>query len=165
MTSQRGPKYCGTCGSILSTDRTCEACQGHFKWKDDERTSMKLVETLQQLIGCDGRITRGGFLVRVAPTFVLYILGVTALRSDVTDSTPLFIATLLLTIAAFLVYFSALIRRLHDCGWGGRLFLGSFGLAFIPVVNLVILAILFVRPGLKSNNEYGSPPVGLSVAR
>ena len=67
----------------------------------------------------------------------------------------------LVFIPAVLVFWSAVLRRMHDFGWGG----GYFALAFIPIVNWVILAMLFIRPGASGGNQHGSPPVGLSIDR
>ncbi len=55
---------------------------------------------------------------------------------------------------------SSVIRRLHDIsisGWGCVLY-------WIPLVNLLLLALLCLIPGQKIMNKYGAPPVSIDVS-
>ena len=50
---------------------------------------------------------------------------------------------------------SAGVRRLHDAGYSGFLFLVSF----IPIVGEFILLLLLIQPGSPGRNEYGDAPL------
>ena len=53
----------------------------------------------------------------------------------------------------FPLFFSLMIRRLHDIGKSGWYFL----LVFIPLVNFFIILCLFINSGDKGSNKYGKP--------
>ncbi len=110
----------------------------------------------EQLIGTSGRINRRGYLARAVLVWIVYGVGVALLG---TGSGGLIAVGLLLWVAAIPVGFCAFIRRMHDFGWGGAKIL----LAFIPLVNILVMLMLYFRPGESGDNEYGNQPVGMSI--
>lgn len=67
----------------------------------------------------------------------------------------------LLAIPATVIGIFMIIKRLHDIGWSGWLTL----LIFVPLVNYVMILLLWCVPGTKGPNEHGAqtPPNGVGV--
>jgi uncharacterized membrane protein YhaH (DUF805 family) len=61
--------------------------------------------------------------------------------------------TILLFLSTIVPSIAAAVRRLHDQDKSGWLVL----LGFIPLINLVLLVLLFLE-GTKGDNKYGSDP-------
>ena len=52
------------------------------------------------------------------------------------------------------------VRRLHDIGKSGWMYM----ISFIPVIGGIWLLILFCKPGVEGSNEFGSDPKELAEA-
>jgi uncharacterized membrane protein YhaH (DUF805 family) len=68
--------------------------------------------------------------------------------------------SLVLGLAILLVTLSIGVKRLHDLGWSGWLWL----LTLIPVLGGIFSLLLIVLPGSPATNRYGPPPPPNSTA-
>ncbi len=60
----------------------------------------------------------------------------------------------LLSIGLLVVWVGLMIRRVHDFGAGG----GWVLLMLLPLINLIFLLVLMIRPGDLHANRFGKPP-------
>ncbi len=119
------------------------------------------------LFSVHGRIGRIAFCVTwlIAMAFVIVpvvLLGLTgALDEPPDEESALSGAVSIIMLPAFVlslwVQIAAYVKRLHDFGMAGI----AAVLAFIPIVGLLIILGLMLRPGAKGRNEFGEPPSGL----
>ena len=84
------------------------------------------------------------------------------ISADTLVETVRFLNVLILTISLSVLlirsYFTSL-RRLHDIGHSGF----SILLLFLPLINIVIVFMLFFSPGDRGMNDYGNNPLGNKV--
>lgn len=59
----------------------------------------------------------------------------------------------LMILVTSITILRAEVSRFHDLGWSGWAVL----LAFVPIVNMVVLLFLGLAPGQKAANSYGEP--------
>ncbi len=103
-----------------------------------------------------GRLGRMGYIIRLILTGILYGLGVLfmALGRNGDSLNPLALIFLFLgsgvLLLAFLAWWFATVRRLHDMNLSGWWFLL---VCFLPVLMLV----LCVWPGYRGYNRFGMP--------
>ncbi len=96
----------------------------------------------------EGRLNRMSYFLRV-----LCVLPVALLGSGLCESAPAFGLPLL--IAAVSVNALQAVKRFHDLGQSGWMFL----LLLVPVVNLFVGLWLLFGPGVVGSNQYGPKPV------
>jgi len=67
-----------------------------------------------------------------------------------------FSSIVLILAALVLFYFKVMIgvKRCHDHGWSGTMYL----LSFVPLVNIYMFLMLYCVPGDKEENKYGTRP-------
>lgn len=75
-------------------------------------------------------------------------------------SNIIFVPWTIVTIYFFVASLSLHIRRLHDLGYSGWWILCSN----VPLVNLILFFILFLKKGEPNENKYGKP-IGTSKAK
>jgi uncharacterized membrane protein YhaH (DUF805 family) len=90
----------------------------------------------------------------VVGSIALAMAGTTDIR---VDGSPLHGLFLMVILVCSVVILKAAVSRLHDLGWPGW----SVGLAFIPLVDIVLFLVLFIVSGQKKSNAYGEPPMFL----
>ena len=126
------------------------------------------------MLGFDGRVNRGGFLLREIISFAL----MTPYLSQLGLAHPngfLLLAAWVLFLAGFVVHMSACARRAHDFGWSGWTCL-VFVLVFTPTlwISLWIYGwalmfpfwvMLLVRFNSGESNEHGQCPSGVEVGQ
>ena len=116
---------------------------------------------LQQYVGFSGRASRSeywfaylSFIVAVMGMFTLSIVSlfvVDALAS------LMGLLTFGVYIGGFLPLLAVSVRRLHDLGKSGWLFL----IGLIPIVGGILLFVWFVSDGDPYENEYGAVPTNI----
>jgi uncharacterized membrane protein YhaH (DUF805 family) len=105
---------------------------------------------LEFLFWCGAPIVLGSIVLSTGA----FVIG----TKDIRDVRGLFALVL---IVASLVILRAEVSRFHDLGWSGWPFL----LAFVPIVDIVVLLFLLLVPGQKTKNLYGEPPIFLQGLR
>lgn len=109
---------------------------------------------LNRLFTATGRFSRLSFFEVLAGNFVLGVMGAEFLdRGGTVLQGVLWFAILVLNVWTNLV---AVIKRWHDMDRTGWLCL----LLLIPLLNLVVLAVLFAQKGTDGQNPYGEPDPG-----
>ena len=116
---------------------------------------------LQQYVGFSGRASRSeywfaylSFIVAVMGMFTLSIVSlfvVDALAS------LMGLLTFGVYIGGFLPLLAVSVRRLHDLGKSGWLFL----IGLVPIVGGILLFVWFVSEGDPYENEYGAVPTNI----
>ncbi len=115
-----------------------------------------------KLWSAQGRIGRLRYLAYNAGAYLVlwvFIGAVMALVATASDSAgPVFMGPALIAVPLLIVFlvFSTLqlIKRCHDLGWNGWLWL----LSLVPLVNLFFFLPIVFMPGRDGSNEYGAPP-------
>ena len=106
------------------------------------------IEALKRFTDFGGRSSRPAYWYFVLFNFLIMI-GLMVVGAVVPDLALLYsIYSLVLLVPGIAVS----VRRLHDAGYSGWLFL----LAIIPVIGLVVIYFL-VQPSQPGSNEYGAP--------
>ena len=113
---------------------------------------------LQQYIGFSGRASRSeywfaylSFMVAVMGLFVLTIASVFVVEAL---AGVMFVVTMLVYLGAILPLLAVSVRRLHDLGKSGWMFL----VVLIPIVGGILLLVWFVSDGQPHDNAYGAVP-------
>ncbi|HSA83886.1 MAG TPA: DUF805 domain-containing protein [Patescibacteria group bacterium] len=101
------------------------------------------------------RLNRRNYFLGInTPYLFLLALSFTNITNSMPQGISLFIGlTLLIIITIYGI--SLNIRRLHDINKSGLWMLGLF----VPVLNIIVMIMLYFWPGTKGNNAYGKPPV------
>ena len=112
----------------------------------------------QQYVGFSGRASRSeywffnlSFIIAVIGMMVLTF--VSGLIADALVSV-MGMLTLVVYLAYFIPFFAVTIRRLHDVGKSGWMFL----IAFIPLIGGILLLVWAVTDGEPHDNAYGPVP-------
>ncbi len=123
-----------------------------------------------------GRSSRAEFwwvaLMQFAVLVVMYILvfalgGGGALAGDPGNVSPAAIIPLALMglyfLGVLIPWIALVVRRLHDIGQTGWIYLGVFIVGLIPVIGLlgtIALIVIGCIPGNRGANQYGDDPYG-----
>jgi uncharacterized membrane protein YhaH (DUF805 family) len=99
----------------------------------------------------EGRLDRRRFFQRIA---LVLILGY--LASELGQHLIGFPLGILFSLPFYLMSFSIMIRRVHDCGWPVK---WAIILWLIPLVNCIFLGVLLGKKGVQGANVYGEPPL------
>ena len=112
------------------------------------------------IIGFDGRINRSGLIVRVL-IFLMSSFVSRTLRENFDGELIMYIAWVfsLGFVFGIPMCICGLVRRFHDRGKSGWRVL----LLLIPIWGLVVAFELYFFQGDLTDNEFGTPPVGLRV--
>ena len=106
-------RSCDNCGASASQNaERCRECGSMLPNVNSD--SLGLTTWWQWFIGLDGRVNRGGFLVRETLVFVLAILA-----TAVAVSFSVFVVTWGLILVFIAIHVSSLVRRFHDRGMSG----------------------------------------------
>jgi uncharacterized membrane protein YhaH (DUF805 family) len=117
-------------------------------------------------VGLDGRINRGGFLLReiiaLISIFVLPLLAYTVLPAN-NDSIFIGIVVLIISwggiLVGIIIHVSSVVRRFHDRSKSGWMLL----LLFVPILNLIKWLELLFMGNNQTSNQYGGLPDGVNV--
>ncbi len=167
-----GANFCKKCGNKIKKMKKCPFCSE--KIQDESKKCRFCGEWLDknEILKNDKyanslKLTFFGFIKNIfngrlgrADYFILFLLIIILnfLLSEVLfpiienyDSFILFIFYFLFLFSAIIFIISAHVRRLHDinCSWW------QVVLLFIPLINIVLLVILFLRKGTVGRNKYG----------
>lgn len=120
-----------------------------------------VVETKTPMFGVDfsGRIGRAGYFTGGVIMITVLVLIMMATFKPESTSGFGFVGLYFLVMIFFGLRLTVL--RLHDCGWSGWFVF----LFFIPLVNSLLNLILLFMPGNRDDNEYGSQPASLGMAK
>jgi len=123
------------------------------KNEETEEKESCLTYLLRTCTDFNGRISWKGYLVwNIFIFIVLTIVGIIGYMITQNPNTILGI-TLILGLLLLVPNLSITVRRFHDLGKSGL----SVLFFLIPIVNWIIMFILFL-PGKKEPNNYGNPP-------
>lgn len=113
-----------------------------------------------KLWSAQGRIGRLRYLAYNAGAYFVawFFAGIVVAVAALGSAAPVYLSLALIAVPLMIVFlvFSTLqlIKRCHDLGWNGWLWL----LSLVPVVNLFFFLPVVFMPGRKSSNAYGAPP-------
>lgn len=112
----------------------------------------------QQYVGFSGRASRSEYWFFYL-SFVVAAMGMlvlTVVSAFVLDALAglMGMLTMVTYLAFFLPTLSVTVRRLHDLGKSGWMFL----VVFIPIVGGILLLVWFVSDGQPHDNAYGAVP-------
>jgi len=112
----------------------------------------------QQYVGFSGRASRSEYWFFYL-SFILVVIGMTVLTvvsAFVLDALSglMGMLTMVAYFAFILPFISVSVRRLHDLGKTGWMFL----VVFIPFVGGILLLVWFVSDGQAHDNAYGAVP-------
>jgi uncharacterized membrane protein YhaH (DUF805 family) len=148
-----GTVICPNCSSNVSTNNTsCWKCGTVMT--SDQSVIIRKANGLRSLFGFDGRLNRGGFLLREAISLVSVLVGIFTLLTPNPELIWVFIAL------HYVITVCASVRRLHDAGQSGWVAL----LYVFPGAGYALLFMLAIRPGDGIPNDHGQAPVGFEVA-
>lgn len=110
---------------------------------------------MEDIFKFSGRLRRSHFLLGVilltalsiATSFFVYV------SFEESENKAMALANLV-TIPFFILKIILFKRRFNDFNWSGW----SYLLIIIPLLNLVVIALLFFRDGTKGINKYGDDP-------
>lgn len=103
------------------------------------------------------RIRRAPFVVMLFGSFIFLILGFLLLWFVVNRFVPEWITITLMVlwfIFCLIMYFAAMVARLHDIDASGWWCL----LIFVPTVNVILMLVLIFMHGSPGENRYGPAP-------
>ena len=117
-----------------------------------------VISCFQQYVGFSGRASRSEYWFFYL-SFVVAALGMlvlTVVSAFVLDALAglMGMLTMVTYLAFFLPTLSVTVRRLHDLGKSGWMFL----VVFIPIVGGILLLVWFVSDGQPHDNAYGAVP-------
>ena len=156
--------FCSSCGSIMKrAAEICMQCGVRVRHRPDQFVQVNRALNVASppreqpndsvtnwLFGFNGRIGRQGFVMRWGLAFAVLLLYYAMVASR--PEGLLSVVSLIVLGVAFLLYVSAVIRRLHDfdkSGWWA-LFIA------VPLANLFLwIACMFGRGDSLSGNTYG----------
>ena len=155
--------------------RTCERCHASAGSGDDNcrqcgaalphRSNEFLIPSVswwKWFVGLDGRLNRGGFLLREVSALIL-LIGPMLIVLAISDGDSIGVFFSILYLAGILlgvgVHISALVRRFHDRDKSGDMML----LLFVPLLNLFIYIDLLAVQGQDHWNDYGNRPDGIGL--
>jgi uncharacterized membrane protein YhaH (DUF805 family) len=148
-----GTITCPNCGANVSVDNTsCWKCSNAMP--SGLSVTRKQANGLRSILGFDGRLNRGGFLIREAFSLIFVVAALFGLASPEPGLFWLFVAM------HYAITISASVRRLHDAGQSGWVAL----IYVFPGAGYILLFMLAIRPGDGIPNDYGQNPVGFEVA-
>lgn len=112
----------------------------------------------QQYVGFSGRASRSEywFFYLIFVVAAIGMLVLTVVSAFVLDALAglMGMLTMVTYLAFFLPTLSVTVRRLHDLGKSGWMFL----VVFIPIVGGILLLVWFVSDGQPHDNAYGAVP-------
>ncbi len=101
----------------------------------------------------EGRIARLNYFVAgIALSISLSI--VSSILNKVVGGVGANLVVGLITLAAFMLSLSLMLRRFHDMGWSGWHSLWMI----VPLVNIVFCLMLLFKRGTAGDNQYGKDP-------
>ncbi|NQX82736.1 MAG: DUF805 domain-containing protein [Flavobacteriaceae bacterium] len=112
------------------------------------------IKVLKQYADFNGRARRKEYWMFVLFNFI-FTVSLSAMSYITGNNYLLFIYSVLLFIPKLAVS----VRRLHDIGKSGWMYL----IAFIPLVGAIWLLVLFVTDSDIGSNEYGENPKGDNI--
>ena len=146
-------KHCVACAeSIAASAEFCPRC-GHTQ----ATTPVKPATGWRWLYGLDGRVNRGGFLLREVISLGLLVVGYAVLFAG--SSGLAVLVFLVLFIPAFAGHVCACVRRAHDLGWSGWTYL----IFLVPFIGWGYWGWLLLRPSTGLSNGHGQCPDGVEV--
>jgi len=115
------------------------------------------LEALKKYAVFEGRARRREywFFVLFNLLITIALLFIDAFMATMNPQTGIGLLSALYTLGVLIPSISVLVRRLHDTNRSGWWFL----LAFIPLLNLVLLVFMFLD-GTSGDNDYGPDPKG-----
>ena len=115
----------------------------------------------QQYVGFSGRASRSEywFFYLIFVVAAIGMLVLTVVSAFVLDALAglMGMLTMVTYLAFFLPTLSVTVRRLHDLGKSGWMFL----VVFIPIVGGILLLVWFVSDGQPHDNAYGPVPTNM----
>lgn len=163
---------CAACGVVIEKYVARQAQLSSEQPKSDTEASpyapprARVADTAEQfcelsVFGVTGRIGRLRYLawsfVMMLILLPMYAMGVGAMMaSEILGG----IVLVVVVIAAMVVSVQIGVKRLHDIGWSGWLWL----LNLVPLVGSVFALIMLVAPGTPGSNNHGAPPPPNSTA-
>ena len=115
------------------------------------------LDVLKKYAVFEGRARRSEYWFFTLISFVitLGLIFIDVFMASANPQTGLGLLSGLYTLGVLIPTISVTVRRLHDTNRSGWWFL----MAFIPLLNLVLLVFMFLD-GTAGNNDYGSDPKG-----
>lgn len=156
-----------------SGEFACPHCEGEFEWNmqpqmqnqpygDRPASTMPFMDALkscfQQYVGFSGRASRSEYWFATL-SFMIAAMGLlilTVVSAFVVDALTgvMTLLSLVLYLGSFLPLLAVSVRRLHDLGKSGWMFL----VGLIPIVGGILLLVWFVSDGEAYDNKYGAVP-------
>jgi uncharacterized membrane protein YhaH (DUF805 family) len=103
----------------------------------------------------DGRVSKQQFWMYILAYFILsVVVGIVGGILGVIASALTTVITSLFSLALIVPTIAIGVRRLHDIGKSGWLYL----IAFIPLIGIIFLIVLWIKDGEVGDNAFGADP-------